>query len=83
MRRRKLPPDTRLDWRDPDMPIIRKVTLQDGTEEVREIASKYIEQYYANKISNYHYWNEGNWRDDPSYNWAEECKLKSKQRMSE
>jgi len=25
MRRRKLPPDKRLDWRDPNMPVFRRV----------------------------------------------------------
>lgn len=67
MRRKRLPPDDRLDWRDPEMPVIRKVTIQ-GREEVREIPPKYIEQYYKNKIFGAYY-DAPNWRDDPSYNW--------------
>lgn len=32
MKRQKFPPDTRLDWRDPDMPVLALLILrtQDG-----------------------------------------------------
>jgi len=71
--RRRLPPDNRLDWRDPNMPVIRKVWIN-GKTEVREIPPDVLKQYYANKIDNYQYWHEGYYKDDPSYYWAKKVK---------
>ena len=31
MKRRPLPPDTRPDWRDPDMPCVRTYTMTNGS----------------------------------------------------
>ena len=33
-RRRPLPPDTRLDWRDPEMPVLRKYRMGDGSTRI-------------------------------------------------
>lgn len=56
----------RLDWRDPDMPVIRKVFIA-GKEEIKEILSDAIKKYYSDKIDNDRYWAEGNWKSDPTY----------------
>lgn len=55
-RRKPLPPDTRLSWRDPNMPLIRKG---------REIDHKKMEIYAKLAIERSP---EPNWRNDPTYN---------------
>jgi hypothetical protein len=44
MRRRKLPPDTRPDWRDPDMPVIRRYRMGNGTTRT-EVDPDYERRY--------------------------------------
>lgn len=66
-RRRPLPPDTRLDWRDPEMPVLRKYRMGDGT--TRTIVDPDYEHRYremlvatapVDKFPDYH--------NDPTYN---------------
>lgn len=66
-RQRKLSQDKRLDWRDPDMPVIRKVLI-DNKPAVVEILPKKIEEYYFNKIFGAAY-DAPTYRNDPSYWW--------------
>lgn len=56
----------RLDWRDPDMPVIRKVFIA-GKEEIKEISSDAIKKYYSAKINSYMYRTEDDWKNDPTY----------------
>lgn len=59
--------DKRLDWRDPDMPVIRKVWI-DNKPAVVEIPPKKIEEYYYSKIFGMDY-NAPSYKNDPSYWW--------------
>lgn len=66
MRRKKLPPDDRLDWRDPNMPALRYGVV-DGIEGMHEIKPEHITQYYHAKM--HHPFNSApNWKNDPTYN---------------
>lgn len=56
-RRRPLPPDDRLDWRDPNMPVIGKSG--------REIDHRKMELKAQMSMAAA---NEPTWRDDPTYN---------------
>lgn len=67
--KRNRKPDTRLDWRDPDMPVIRKVLI-DNKPAVVKIPPKKIEEYYFNKIFGSEY-DAPNYKLDPSYWWRE------------
>lgn len=56
-------PDRRLDWRDPQMPVLRDYTMGDGS--IRHIIDPDYERRYREmliQISD-HY----NWRNDPTY----------------
>lgn len=73
-RRRDRKPDTRLDWRDPEMPVIRDYEVQDeglgivverGTEVVTDL--KLVQRLSRNNMADSQ---EPNWREDPSYRWA-------------
>lgn len=63
--RKKLSPDTRLNWRDPNMPVLRygKVNGVDGTY---EIPSDEIRKYYAAKI-NSPFYRPPSWYEDETY----------------
>lgn len=69
MRRRKLPPDKRLDWRDPDMPVLRVIVHDDmfGNEvrrETIEVAPETEQVWSMRKMR------EGlnpKYKDDPTY----------------
>ena len=61
MRRKKLPPDTRLDWRDPNMPVLR--IQRDGS--YAEIDAKAIQNYYDQKINGPY--GAPDWKHDPTY----------------
>lgn len=61
MKRQRLQPDTRLDWRDPDMPLLRRQV--DGR--YGAIEPHKIQEYYAKKIETCYYIE---WKDDPTYN---------------
>lgn len=45
--KRRPKPDTRLDWRDPDMPVLRL----NKDHKMIEVKPSYIEAYYWNKIN--------------------------------
>lgn len=56
MKRRPLPPDTRLDWRDPNMPVLGKSGRPiDHTKMV-------VKANMALELST-----EPNWKNDPTY----------------
>lgn len=69
MKRRKLPPDKRLNWRDPNMPVLRPAMAPDDTEyKPYEFGSDWIQQYHKRAMAGLRV--EPEWRDDPSYFWA-------------
>ena len=51
MKRRRLPPDTRPDWRDPNMPVLRKIEYTNGFQRVIRLEELTPEQesFYAKK----------------------------------
>lgn len=55
--------DTRLNWRDPSMPVMRKYKFGDGS--IKEIIDPTYEQRYREMLLSIS--NEPNWRDDPTY----------------
>lgn len=78
-RRKRLPPDTRLDWRDSNMPVLR-IAKPDNTAN----AEWGVYPFPSDMIHNYHKYAmtaprvEPMWKDDPSYFWARDKKLKNK-----
>lgn len=62
--KRKLKPDNKLDWRDPDMPVLRygKFQNEDGSVFVgtKTVEPKHIQQYYIIKLNDARY-------DPPTY----------------
>lgn len=61
-RRRQREPDKRLDWRDPNMPVLR--AMDTGMEALSpEDESAYSQDVMARSI-------EPTWRNDPTYNLA-------------
>jgi len=71
IKRRKLPPDTRLDWRDPDMPVLR-IAKSGG---MMLVAPEWINNYHATKIAS-PYYTAPHYKDDPSYWWSRKNNLK-------
>lgn len=70
MRRRPQPPDTRPDWRDPNMPCFEhsksRGMVEFTAEEKTQISSQRLQ------------FNAPNWRDDPTYNLRRKpCSTKS------
>ena len=68
MRRRKLPPDTRLDWRDPDMPLLCR-----HQGEVIKLSPEEAQSDASYSMMGYDWNPEGdrlNWRNDPLYHAA-------------
>lgn len=61
-RRRDLPLDTRLDWRDPNMPVLRL----NNNHQMIEVKPAYVSNYYVNKI-NSPFYNAPHYKDDPTY----------------
>ena len=61
MKRRHLP-DTRLDWRDPNMPVLR---LNNKGQFV-EVDPEFIQQYYDRKINSIDYV-APHYKNDPTY----------------
>lgn len=74
MRRHKLPPDKRLDWRDPDMPVLRIAKPETPNAEwgVYPFPSDMIHRYHQNAMNSPR--QEPMWKDDPSYWWARDKK---------
>ena len=63
--KRRLPPDKRLDWRDPNMPVYRYGKVN-GVEGMHEISSNDITEYYAAKLEQLG-WQMPDWSSDPTY----------------
>jgi hypothetical protein len=67
--RYKLPPDTRLDWRDPNMPVLRR----DINGKELEVKPQHITDYYAAKLQQVG-WKMPSWDEDESYWWNKRVK---------
>lgn len=61
---KRLPPDNRLDWRDPDMPVYRNYRMRDGSIQV------YVEPDYEHRYREFMMQDaaQKSWRNDPTYN---------------
>lgn len=69
MRNHKLPPDNRLDWRDPNMPCLR-TGMVDNVVGLHSIDPDSIKNYYARKMTQYDFdVGPPSYKDDPSYWW--------------
>jgi hypothetical protein len=55
-------PDTRLNWRDPDMPVLRL----NNKREMIEVSPEYIHSYYDRKMASLDNI-APSWRHDPTY----------------
>ena len=62
MARRKPIPDTRLDWRDPNMPVLR---LNERRQTI-EVSPHNIQSYYWQRI-NSPFYGVPHYKDDPTY----------------
>lgn len=62
--KRRLPPDTRPDWRDPEMPVIRDYKMPDGT------TKEYVTPEFENRYRAYFFplIPVPTWKEDPTYN---------------
>jgi len=72
LRRNKLPPDKRLDWRDPNMPVLcigRKANEPDAPMTLQEVKPELVQEFYRWNIKQP---NPGkpHYTDDPSYWWS-------------
>lgn len=63
-RRRRPAPDLRPDWRNPNMPVIRRYTMRDGTTKT-EVDPDYEHRYREFMMTSSAL---PSWRDDPTYN---------------
>jgi hypothetical protein len=68
-RRRNREPDTRLNWRDPDMPVLRPWEDRWGKVYIREIPPEEESEYCTSMVNNNNP-NAPSWRNDPTYNLA-------------
>ena len=75
MKRRKKFIDKRLNWRDPDMPVLR-IAKKEGDTEYKpyEFRADWIQLYHKNAMNSYRI--EPTWKNDPSYFWAKDKKKK-------
>lgn len=62
---KRLPPDTRLDWRDPSMLVYREYTMGNG-KVLYWVEPEFEQRYRAMKMSTEQ--PVPDWRDDPTYN---------------
>jgi hypothetical protein len=67
MRRRDRTPDKRLNWRDPNMPVLRYMEFGWGEKRLVEVPPHEEQEYCASAID---LKAEPNWKKDPSYAWA-------------
>lgn len=65
MKRQLAKPDTRLNWRDPDMPVIRK-GYRAGKVVDMEVAPEFVQKYYVDKLNNLEY-RAPRWDEDETY----------------
>lgn len=63
-RRRPPPPDTRPNWRDPNLPCIRDYRMGNGERKI-EIDPDYEHRYRAHMMEAAPH---PSWRNDPTYN---------------
>lgn len=68
-KRRKLPPDTRLDWRDPDMPVFVRAQAPNGEVKIIPVPAEQVNRYYAAKMDS-PYYTAPHYKNDPSYWWS-------------
>ena len=66
MKRSKLPPDNRLDWRDPKMPLLKLGYLNKELV-LFEVHPDKVQAYYEAKMLNHP---APQYKNDPSYWWA-------------
>ena len=66
MHKRKLPPDTRPNWRDPAMPVIRNYRMGDGTTKT-EVDPDYERRYREHLIASAPPQDFPHYKDDPTY----------------
>jgi len=64
VRRRRLPPDTRPNWRDPNLPCIRRYRMADGTTKT-EVDPDYERRYREFLLADS---SQPDYRSDPTYN---------------
>lgn len=73
MKRKRQPPDMRLNWRDPDMPVIRPAMAPDDKEyKPYEFKPDWIQKYHEHAMTAPRV--EPTWDKDPSYNWGKKRK---------
>lgn len=75
MRRRRLPPDKRLDWRDPDMWVLRKVYYDDGMSLNPKAVTEYVypgevQEQAAENMRETRNPHTPHWSKDPTYDLA-------------
>lgn len=61
---KRLPPDTRLDWRDPKMPVIRDYRMANGAR-LTQVDPDYEHRYREHMMKAAE---QPDWRKDPTYN---------------
>ena len=71
MRRKKLLPDKRLDWRNKDMPCER-LAFVNGKWQMQIFSPEDIQKYYQAKLEN-NSTIEPNWKEDSTYNLKNKC----------
>lgn len=49
-RAKKLRPDKRLDWRDPDMPVLREMEFDYGEKRLVEVSPQEEQEYCASVV---------------------------------
>lgn len=59
--------DRRLDWRDPDMPVLREMEFGYGDRRLVEVPPHEEQEYCASVVDQKP---APRWKDDPSYRWA-------------
>ena len=71
MRRKKLPPDTRLDWRDSNMPVLRYGKRSEYDKpHMMVVSPNDIQKYYQHKMNTYYgSFGPPDYKNDPSYWW--------------
>ena len=67
-RRRRREPDHRLDWRDPDMPVLVATEAPWGGKYLAETPADENHEFFASKMTDPSYQHRyPGWRDDPTY----------------
>lgn len=70
MKRHKLPPDSRLDWRDSNMPVfVRVLDPRDNSVKIIPVPPEKVSAFYAAKLRD-PYYTAPQYKNDPSYWWG-------------